>query len=74
MLKKWCFGNRERMEKCLLKSDVLTMENTAEEMTFQQWGKMGENVADQWCFSNGEDGKNEENVAEEWCFSNGKKG
>jgi hypothetical protein len=31
------------MEKCLLKSDVLTMENTAEEMVFQQgekWGKM----------------------------------
>jgi hypothetical protein len=56
------------MEKCLLKSDVLTMENTAEEMVFQQRGKMGKNVVDQWCFSNG---KNEEKVVEQWCFSNG---
>jgi translation initiation factor IF-1 len=30
----------KRMEKCLLKSDVLTMENTVEEMVFQQRGKM----------------------------------
>jgi hypothetical protein len=22
MLKKWCFNNRKRMKKCLLKSDV----------------------------------------------------
>jgi hypothetical protein len=29
---------------------------------FQQWEK-GQNIAEQWCFSNGKDGKNEENVA-----------
>jgi hypothetical protein len=55
------------MEKCLLKSDVLTMENTAEEMVFQQW----RNIVEQWCFSNG---KKKRNIVEQWCFSNGKKG
>jgi hypothetical protein len=49
MLRKWCFNNRKRIEKCLLKSDVLTMENTAEGMVFQQW----RNIVEQWCFSNG---------------------
>ena len=28
-------------KKCLLRSDVLTMENIAEEMVFQQWEKWG---------------------------------
>jgi hypothetical protein len=37
--KKVVFQQQKRMEKCLLKSDVLTMENTAEEMVFQQRGK-----------------------------------
>jgi hypothetical protein len=41
MLKKWCFNNKKRMKEMLLKSDVSTMENIAEEMVFQQWEKWG---------------------------------
>jgi hypothetical protein len=29
------------------------------------------NVAEQWCFSNGEKGRN---IVEQWCFGNGEKG
>jgi hypothetical protein len=43
------------------------LQNTAEEMVFQQW----RHVAEQWCFSNGEKGRK---IVEQWCFSNGKKG
>jgi hypothetical protein len=38
---KMVFQQQEKNEKCLLKSDVLTMENTVEEMMFQQRGKWG---------------------------------
>jgi hypothetical protein len=50
MLKSWCFSNRERIEKCLLKSDVA---NTAEEMVFE-WRMLSSGVSAMGKKSNGE--------------------